>query len=125
MTKTLRSAQLKTGRLGAGASVGLAEGAAVIALGSGGRGGSSSQLLKSTEGFPGHIDSLDRLRENPSTCEDNTAHSLLPRCASALRQLGTANQVAFKSLLTLLRGTAERTLKVMHSAAIVLLRLLQ
>ena len=59
LTKTLRSAQLKTGRLGAGAGVGLVEGAAVIALGSGGSGGSSSQLLKSTEGFPRHIDSFD------------------------------------------------------------------
>ena len=40
-----------------------------------------------------------------------------------MRQLGTAHQVALKSLLTFLRGAAEGTLKVMDIAAIVLLRL--
>ena len=40
-----------------------------------------------------------------------------------MRQFCTANKVAFKSLLTVLRGAAEGTLKVMHAAAAVLLRL--
>ena len=56
LTSTLRSAQLKTGRLGAGAGVALEEAAVVAGFGSGGRGGSSSQLLKSTEGLPRHMD---------------------------------------------------------------------